>query len=173
MSPFPEPAGGENLLHQSVSSSILPSACQYWITRPPLPSGSPPGRPCLSSRGQSLLSGAPQATLGAGVPRQGFDSFDHKRGSSPSITPVPARKTWGLESCLFTQRCPCLPSCCLPYKPLLHLLSHSGLTAALHSRGPPLSQILWDTGAAGGCPGLEQHILWQQEGTGRRWRERG
>ena len=70
--PSQSPAGGENLLHQSVSSSILPSPCQYWITRPPLPSGSPPGRPCLSSRGQALLSGAPQATLGSGVPQAGI-----------------------------------------------------------------------------------------------------
>lgn len=164
---------GRTELHQSVSSTILPPSCQYWITRPPLPLGSPPGRPCLSSRGQALLSCAPQATLGAGCPRQGFDSLDHRRGSSPSITPVLARKTLGLESCLLTQRQPCLPNCRLPYKPLLHLLSHPSLTAALHSRRPPLSQILWDTGAAGGCPGLEQRILWHQEGTGRRWRERG
>ena len=63
---------GRTELHQSVSSAILPPPCQYWITRPPLPSGSPPGRPCLSSRGQALLLGAPQATLGSGVPQAGI-----------------------------------------------------------------------------------------------------
>ena len=168
---------GRTELRQSVSSSVLPSPCQNLTTRSLPPSGSLPGKPFLSWRwggGQALLLVAPQAALGSGVPQAGIwlSGQDHRRGGSP-ITPVPARKTWGLESCLLTQRCPRLPSCCLPYKPLLHLLSYPGLTAALHSRRPPFSQILWDTGAAGGCPGLEQRILWHQEGTGRGWRDRG
>lgn len=63
---------GRTELPQSVSSSILPSSCQYWITRPPLPSDSLPGRPFLSSGCQALLLAAPQAALGSGVPQAGI-----------------------------------------------------------------------------------------------------
>ena len=148
--PSQSPAGGENRAPpeclQHHPSSLMP-VLDHQAT-PPLGLSTWKALPLLEGSVPSL-----------GCPRQGFDSLDHRRGSSPSITPVLTRKTLGLESCLLTQRHPCLPNCRLPYKPLLHRLSHPSLTAALHSRRPPLSQILWDTGAAGGCPGLEQRIL--------------
>ena len=86
---------GRTELHQSVSSSILPPSCQYWITRPPLPLGSPPGRPCLSSRGQSLLSGAPQATLGAGVPQAGIWFSWPQRGQFTFYNTSSCKKNMG------------------------------------------------------------------------------